>query len=86
VTDFRNDTLHVLSSVGVLLIHINTPDLGIMNPYSLALDKMGDLLIGNNPDNEDNATLYRLFLTHPALPNTTIWPIPLSSSQSMTLM
>lgn len=60
VTDFRNDTLHVLSSVGFLLTHINTPDLGIMNPYSLALDKMGDLLIGNNPDNEDNATLYRL--------------------------
>lgn len=65
VTDCNNDTLHILSCDGVFITYVRTDDLGIIDPYSLALSGPGQLYIGCSAISEisrssDKAGLFKV--------------------------
>ncbi|XP_052080335.1 uncharacterized protein LOC127718386 [Mytilus californianus] len=65
ITDMINQTLHVLSSDGRLLTHINTSTYGIVYPACVAFSASGKLYVGcaSSADTTEKGKLYELTIS-----------------------
>ncbi|CAC5373199.1 unnamed protein product [Mytilus coruscus] len=54
ISDIANQAFHILNSYGQLIKIHRSIDIGISNPFSLLLNRGGDLFVGTHPDSMDD--------------------------------
>ncbi|XP_071177163.1 uncharacterized protein [Mytilus edulis] len=63
VCDNSNNAFHILSNGGHIITFIQTEELEILRPFSMEINKKGQLIVGSDPIQQRKAKLYLLQFT-----------------------